>query len=84
MSGRWLEEEILREAYQKYAADGRITEHEVKKAVEHAGGGYISDHHAGRLLRSLAGWDGVVTQHVDQQGTLERSLLQRRSRWSHH
>jgi hypothetical protein len=24
---------------------------------------HISDHHAGQLLRSLSGWDGVVTEH---------------------
>jgi len=54
---------LLREAYYKYAADGRITAHEVKKTVEHCGGGYINDYHADCLLRSLAGWDGVVTEH---------------------
>jgi hypothetical protein len=34
-----VDKERLREAYYRDAADGRITEHEVKKAVEHAGGG---------------------------------------------
>jgi len=58
----YVDIELLRAYYFRDAADGRITEHEVKKAVEHAGGGYISDHHAGKLLRSLAGWDGVVTE----------------------
>jgi len=59
----YVSKELLREAYFKYASDGRITEHEVKKTIEHAGGGYITDHHAGQLLRSLAGWDGVITEH---------------------
>jgi len=59
----YVDKDLLRAYYYRDAAHGRITEHEVKKAVEHAGGGYISDHHAGQLLRSLAGWDGVVTEH---------------------
>jgi len=52
----------LREYYYRDAKDGRITAHEVKKAVEHAGGGYITEHHAGQLLRSLSGWDDVLTE----------------------
>jgi len=71
---------LLKEAYYKYAADGRITEHEVKKAVEHAGGGHISDHHAGQLLRSLAGWDGVVTEHEFVNG-IANYVQQHRQHW---
>jgi Ca2+-binding EF-hand superfamily protein len=58
-----FDKELLRQAYYKFAADGRITAHEVKKTIEHVGGGNIGDYHAEQLLRSLAGWDGVVTEH---------------------
>jgi hypothetical protein len=33
------DKELLREYYYRDAKDGRITEHEIKKAVHHAGGG---------------------------------------------
>jgi len=72
--------DLLRAYYRKDAADGRLTEHEVKKAVEHSGGGYISDHHAGQLLRSLAGWDGVVTEQEFVTG-VERYVQQHGHSW---
>jgi len=58
-----LDKEIIRQAYFKYAPSGRITAHEVKKTIEHCGAGNIGDYHSEQLLRSLAGWDGVVTEH---------------------
>jgi hypothetical protein len=101
-----IDKELLREYYFRDAADGRITEHEVKKAVQHAGGGvcflsffllhlffssllfnctnlylqHISDHHAGHLLRSLAGWDGCVTEHEFVHG-IHRYVVEHGHNW---
>jgi len=52
--------ERLREAYYKYAADGNLSIRELRKAVEHSGGGYISDQQANELFQTLVGIDGVV------------------------
>jgi len=68
--GKYIDVEKLRYYYDKSARDGRITAHEVQKAVEHCGGGYISHHHSEKLLQSLAGWDGVVEEYEFVNGII--------------
>jgi hypothetical protein len=74
------DENLLREYYYRDAATGRITVHDVKKAVEHSGGGRITDHHAQQLLESLAGWDGVVTEYEFVSG-INRYVNQHKHHW---
>jgi len=60
--------ERLREAYYKYVVDGNVTLREIRKAVEHSGGGYISDQQASELLQSLVGADGSISENAFVNG----------------
>jgi len=76
----YCDKELLREYYWRDASSGRITVHEVKKAVEHSGGGFISHEHAERLLWSLANWEDVITEHEFVHG-IERYVREHGHHW---